>query len=296
MFLISLFLTTILACGEKKTSGGVDFDGDGFSAEQDCDDFDANIYPGSAANEPNACGADADGDGYVRSEDGGSDCDDNNNSVYPGAEDVCDTIDNDCDESIDEDGEGQWYADNDYDGYGDPDNSIEGCRPEGGLEDGVWVADSSDCDDDNYEICPSCYEYCDGLDNDCDGQVDGPGSENWILYYEDLDCDSHYNPNIEAYGMCDTPPDGCYIEAEWVETELAALQDCDDTDDNITSFYGEAPGVCGQDYDGDGFVSVDEGGTDCNDDDGLISPYEAESCGDGVDNDCDGQIDEADCN
>ena len=62
-----------------------DRDGDGFgdagatipiTAGQDCDDQDARSYPGAGYAEPglsDLCAADQDGDGYLASEDGGSD-------------------------------------------------------------------------------------------------------------------------------------------------------------------------------------------------------------------------------
>ncbi len=40
---------------------------------------------------------DADGDGFVGTDDGGDDCDDTRDNVYPGAPDPCDDIDQDCD-------------------------------------------------------------------------------------------------------------------------------------------------------------------------------------------------------
>lgn len=47
------------------------------------------------------------------------------------------------------------------------------------------------------------------------------------------------------------------------------------------------------DADGDGFVSASEGGDDCNDVDAQVHPDRPEVCGDGVDNNCDGQVDDA---
>ena len=51
-------------------------------------------------------------------------------------------------------------------------------------------------------------------------------------------------------------------------------------------------GGCDDDLDGDGFVSEACGGNDCNDNDPEINPLAGEICDDGVDNNCDGQIDE----
>jgi hypothetical protein len=51
-----------------------------------------------------------------------------------------------------------------------------------------------------------------------------------------------------------------------------------------------APSAPCTDADGDGFCA----GEDCDDTDPSVSPAAAENCGDGIDNDCDGQIDAAD--
>jgi len=46
------------------------------------------------------------------------------------------------------------------------------------------------------------------------------------------------------------------------------------------------------DRDNDGYRAAQLGGQDCNDQDGAIHPGADEVCGDGIDNDCDGQIDD----
>ena len=51
------------------------------------------------------------------------------------------------------------------------------------------------------------------------------------------------------------------------------------------------------DYDGDGYTKLIYEGTDCNDDNASINPGAVEVCDDGIDNDCDGDIDgdDSDC-
>ena len=100
------------------------------------------------------------------------DCDDNDAAIHPWASEVCDGIDNDCDALVDDDdpdvvGSGTWYADDDLDGYGSPDDWTYACEEPSG-----YVNDDSDCDDGDANVNPDASESCDGEDDDCDGYVD----------------------------------------------------------------------------------------------------------------------------
>ena len=133
----------------------IDNDGDG---NVDCEDSDCD----DAAN----C-IDNDGDGYSSD----VDCDDNEPDVHPDAQEVCDTVDNNCDGVVDEDAVDAvtYFADNDGDGYGDDDNgtSTVCVAPDG------FVESNDDCDDDNVNVNPGAPEICDNLiDDNCDGAID----------------------------------------------------------------------------------------------------------------------------
>ena len=88
---------------------------------------------------------DADGDGYFLHED----CDDTNPDVHPNAVEVCDGIDNDCDQHVDvEDADldlssmSLFFADMDGDGFGNPEATLRACsKPTN------YVPDGSDCND-----------------------------------------------------------------------------------------------------------------------------------------------------
>ena len=175
-----------------------DDDGDGYTkigcGGNDCNDSDPAIHPGAAEvcdGKDNDCdgivdpaGAlyylDLDGDGFGNPNVSqvtcpqpsgyvpvAGDCNDSDPAIHPGAPEQCDGRDNDCDGQVDEDVTSVWYFDQDHDGYGRPIAPYIGCAPPAG-----YVAISGDCDDTRTNVHPGAVDSCDGLDNDCDGQVD----------------------------------------------------------------------------------------------------------------------------
>jgi hypothetical protein len=85
---------------------------------------------------------DKDLDGYAASED----CDDHDPEVHPDADEICDGVDNNCNEEIDEYTYLIFYADHDGDSLGDPGEMMEACEaPEG------YVENSDD-------LCPDVHE------------------------------------------------------------------------------------------------------------------------------------------
>jgi hypothetical protein len=97
-------------------------------------------------------GVDGDGDGYGEC----CDCDDADPAVHPGQNEIIyNRKDDDCDPST-PDGDCMFERDCDGDGF------------EGEFHGG------SDCHDRDASIHPGAEEVCDGLDNDCDGAIDGP--------------------------------------------------------------------------------------------------------------------------
>ncbi len=124
-----------------------------------------------------------------------------------------------------------------------------------------------DCDDTNSAIYPGAPDIQDGVDNDCDGEIDegSPESDDDGDGFADLD------------GDCDDGDAAVYPGAE--EIINGVDDDCDGATDEGTDAY---------DDDGDG-VSENDG--DCNDTTSAISPGAAEIL-DGLDNNCNGTVDE----
>ncbi len=236
-----------------------------------------------------------------------TDCDDGEAANYPGNTEVCDTIDNDCDGDADSDAVDRptWYADSDDDGFGDATVQTAVCAaPEG------FVADDTDCDDDDELTYPSAPELCDGVDNDCLGVVDD--GLTFATWHPDGDSDTYGAPD-GADTRCDDPGDGWVLDGTDCDDASAGVapnmpelcdgidQDCNgdiddtlvfvdwfaDTDGDGFGDPGTADNRC--DHPGDGWVTV---AGDCDDADAHIAPNQPEQC-DGIDQDCNGEVDDA---
>lgn len=95
-----------------------------------------------------------------------TDCDDAEPTVYPGATEICDGLDNDCLNGVD-DGLNftNYYLDADDDSFGN-DIAISLCEDPGQG----FVTEPGDCDDNNPNINPDAVEILNnGIDENCDG-------------------------------------------------------------------------------------------------------------------------------
>jgi hypothetical protein len=108
---------------------------------------------------------DDDEDGYSVS----VDCNDHNASIYPGAPESCNSIDDNCNNFIDENSQTIFYADADQDGFGNPNVTTGACPPPPG-----YLTNHEDCNDNNALVHPNVTDICNSVDDDCDGITDEP--------------------------------------------------------------------------------------------------------------------------
>ena len=107
-------------------------------------------------------------------------------------------------------------------------------------QDGDGFTEDEDCDDLDADVNPDASETCDGVDNDCDGEIDEGVMD---TYYDDADGDGFGDPSSSV--------DAC----EALTGTVPNSNDCDDSDSTI---YPGAEELCdGIDNNCDGVVDED---------------------------------------
>ncbi|MFH1463844.1 MAG: putative metal-binding motif-containing protein [Pseudomonadota bacterium] len=183
--------------------------------------------------------------------------------------------------------------------------------PEPDLDNDGYPA-GADCDDTDPSVHPGADERCDGVDDDCNGEID---DDAWdaLAWFRDADGDGYGDPEGATYACtqptdataeasdCDDADPGVHPAA--TETCDGRDEDCDgEVDEEATDAPAWFPDADGDGY-GDGAAPVSactqpsgllSDGADCQDTDATIHPGAEEIC-DGVDQDCDGTVDEEVC-
>ena len=218
-----------------------------------------------------------------------------------GAE-VCDSADNDCDGSIDEGVQTEFYRDVDGDGFGrTASGTTTACSAPSG-----YVSNTTDCNDGNGAVYPGAPEVPgDEVDQSCDGAE---------LCFVDADNDGYRLATTVASANVSCGDSGEARSSEPTgdcndgnsAIRPGATEVCNGVDDNCDGSIDEGvQSTFYRDADGDGFGSSASGTTaacsapsgyvsnssDCNDGNASIRPGGTEVCN-GADDDCDGSIDE----
>jgi hypothetical protein len=271
-----------------------------FYADTDADTYGDPVATALACEAPTGFVADA------------ADCDDTAAAVNPMGVETCNSADDDCDGTVDEDSATDartWYRDADTDGYGVASASDVSCSQPTG-----YVADATDCDDTLALVSPAGTESCNGLDDNCDGTTDGDDAADVMTWYADADGDTYgdpgmsdlacYEPSGFVADMNDCDDSAASVSPVGVETCNSEDDDCNGAiDDGATDFVTWYADLDGDTY-GSSSTSVFECEApadyvattgDCDDATSAVNPGATEVCDTSdVDEDCDGLSDDAD--
>ncbi len=238
-----------------------------------------------------------------------SDCDDADEEINPDAQEVCDGVDNDCDQlyddsddSLDVGTQTEWFVDNDADGYGIPGNSILTCTAPW-----FYAPNPDDCDDDNpLVLSEGDTTWLPDADGDGFGDAEAepsepsctpPAADGFASIVAGLDCvDDDETINPDAVEVCDGIDNDC---DDLIDDEDLFDQPGGVSVASMTAWFVDA--------DVDGFGDATQGFLACAQPEGLvgnpddcddmapeINPDAVEICNGGIDDNCNFLADDLD--
>jgi hypothetical protein len=174
----------------------------------------------------------------------------------------------------------------------------------------LWNWGSPDSSVQPQDTAPDCTdEYCNGLDDDCDGLVDEDPVDAIAAFF-DYDRDGFGGEATSACDTtglvfngddCDDADDDIHPDAQEICDDQRQDEDCDGAADDLDD-DAEGKTTLHRDQDGDTYGAADvtqeachhgedwvHDATDCNDQAASAHPGRDEVCNDGLDNDCDGE-------
>ncbi len=178
---------------------------------------------------------------------GGLDCDDGNATVFPGAAERPNGLDDNCDGEIDEGLVGRRAFGPDRDGDSSPAMQPEILAVEApfGYADKQGVS-AFDCNDTNPSIRPGAPEYCNGIDDNCNGRIDD------MPLSDSVDTVTASGTQAPAF-PCTTSAPGICSAGQWVcrsvtprceSLQKPQAEVCDGLDNNCVDGVDERP-ACG---------------------------------------------------
>lgn len=279
-----------------RNPGRSEITGDGI--DQNCDtretcflDADDDGYRPSPTATQASTDADCDDAREALSFEPAGDCNDASAAVNPGATEVCNGVDDNCQNGITDEGREILFIDSDGDTYGTGTSSSQCPGP-------TYASRGGDCADTNSQINPGAIEVCNGVDDNCTAGITDEGRQN---LFRDADNDTYGTGT--ASSQCPGPglsSVGGDCNDNDNRINPGATEVCDGVDNNCTngtndegrqSLFRDADndtygtGTASSQCPGSGYASR---GGDCNDSNDNVNPGETETVGNGRDDNCDG--------